>query len=247
MFEVNGKTIAVTGASSGIGQAMASHLAKNGANVIAVARRKIALSKWAETTNGNVAYVAADLGDIDALESVPKKIASHFGKVDILINAAGLNPRIHADEVTKHTWNKTLDINLNAPFFLAQQMIPAMKEAKWGRIINFASLQSERAFENGISYGTAKGGVMQMTRAMAQAWSKNGITVNAIAPGFFPTELTASVFSNEALAQKNADQTCIGRNGNMDDLTGPVQFLCSDASSYITGQTLYVDGGFTAK
>ena len=112
---------------------------------------------------------------------------------------------------------------------------------------HFASLQSERAFENGISYGTAKGGVMQMTRAMAQAWSKNGITVNAIAPGFFPTELTASVFSNEALAQKNADQTCIGRNGNMDDLTGPVQFLCSDASSYITGQTLYVDGGFTAK
>ena len=129
MFEVNGKTITVTGASSGIGQAMASHLAKNGANVIAVARREIALSKWAETTNGNVAYVAADLGDIDALESVSKKIASHFGKVDILINAAGLNPRIHADEVTKHTWNKTLDINLNAPFFLAQQMIPAMKEA----------------------------------------------------------------------------------------------------------------------
>jgi gluconate 5-dehydrogenase/2-deoxy-D-gluconate 3-dehydrogenase len=181
------------------------------------------------------------------LANVSQKIKSHFGNVDILINAAGLNPRIHADEVTKKIWNETLDINLSAPFFLAQQMVPAMKESKWGRIINFASLQSERAFENGISYGTAKGGVMQMTRAMAQAWSKDGITVNAIAPGFFPTELTASVFANEALANQNANQTCIGRNGTMDDLTGPVQFLCSNASAYITGQTLYVDGGFTAK
>ena len=247
MFEVSEKIIAVTGASSGIGQAMASHLAKNGAKVIAVARRVEALSKWAETTEGNVGFVSADLGDIESLEDVSKKITSQFGDVDILINAAGLNPRIHADDVSTKIWNETLDINLNAPFFLAQQMVPAMKKAKWGRIINFASLQSERAFENGISYGTAKGGVMQMTRAMAQAWSKDGITVNAIAPGFFPTELTASVFANEALANQNAKQTCIGRNGNMDDLTGPVQFLCSNASSYITGQTLYVDGGFTAK
>ena len=157
MFEVSEKIIAVTGASSGIGQAMASHLAKSGAKVIAIARRTEALSKWAENTDGSVGFVAADLGDIDSLANVSQKIKSHFGNVDILINAAGLNPRIHADEVTKKSWNETLDINLNAPFFLAQQMVPAMKEAKWGRIINFASLQSERAFENGISYGTAKG------------------------------------------------------------------------------------------
>jgi NAD(P)-dependent dehydrogenase (short-subunit alcohol dehydrogenase family) len=126
-------------------------------------------------------------------------------------------------------------------------MVPAMKEQSWGRIINFASLQSARAFENGIAYGAAKGGIVQMTRAMAQAWSKHGITANAIAPGFFPTELTAPVFADPELAQKNADQTCVGRNGTMRDLAGPVQFLCSDASGYVTGQTLFVDGGFTAK
>ena len=247
MFDVSGKTIAITGASSGIGQAMASHLAANGANVIAVARRMDALQEWADSTDGNTAFVAADLGDIAALADVAADIAGAFGDVDILISAAGLNPRKHADDVTPEIWAKTQDINLNAPFFLAQAMVPAMKEQSWGRIINFASLQSTRAFENGIAYGAAKGGVVQMTRAMAQAWSADGITANAIAPGFFPTELTAPVFADPALAQKNADQTCIGRNGTMADLAGPVQFLCSDASAYITGQTLYVDGGFTAK
>jgi gluconate 5-dehydrogenase/2-deoxy-D-gluconate 3-dehydrogenase len=247
MFDVSGKTVAITGASSGIGQAMGSHLSAMGANVVAVARRADALREWSDTTDGNTAYVAADLGDIDALGDVAKSIADAFGDVDILINAAGLNPRKHADEITPEIWAQTQDINLNAPFFLAQAMVPAMKAKSWGRIINFASLQSMRAFENGIAYGAAKGGVVQMTRAMAQAWSTHGITANAIAPGFFPTELTAPVFADPALAQKNADQTCIGRNGTMADLAGPVQFLCADASAYITGQTIYVDGGFTAK
>jgi NAD(P)-dependent dehydrogenase (short-subunit alcohol dehydrogenase family) len=247
MFDVNGKTIAITGASSGIGRAMATHLAANGANIIAVARRADALNDWADKTDGNTAFVAADLGNIATLPDVAADIATPFGDVDILINAAGLNPRQHADDVTPEVWAQTQDINLNAPFFLAQAMVPAMREQSWGRIINFASLQSARAFENGIAYGAAKGGVVQMTRAMAQAWSKDGITANAIAPGFFPTELTAAVFEDPVLAQKNADQTCIGRNGKMDDLAGPVQFLCSDASAYVTGQTLFVDGGFTAK
>jgi len=222
-------------------------LAGNGANVVAVARREDALRDWAETTDGNTAFVAADLGDIASLTDVVSDISSAFGDVDILINAAGLNPRQNADDITPKVWAQTQDINLNAPFFLAQAMVPAMREQSWGRIINFASLQSVRAFENGIAYGAAKGGVVQMTRAMAQAWSRDGITANAIAPGFFPTELTAPVFADPVLAQKNADQTCVGRNGTMDDLAGPVQFLCSDASAYITGQTLFVDGGFTAK
>jgi gluconate 5-dehydrogenase/2-deoxy-D-gluconate 3-dehydrogenase len=247
MFDINGKTIAITGASSGIGQAMGSHLALQGANVVAVARRADALREWSDTADGNTAYVAADLGDIAMLGDVAKSIAGAFGDVDVLINAAGLNPRKHADDVTPEIWAQTQDINLNAPFFLAQAMVPAMKAKSWGRIINFASLQSMRAFENGIAYGAAKGGVVQMTRAMAQAWSTHGITANAIAPGFFPTELTAPVFADPELAQKNAEQTCIGRNGTMADLAGPVQFLSSDASAYVTGQTLFVDGGFTAK
>ena len=109
------------------------------------------------------------------------------------------------------------------------------------------SLQSRRAFANGISYGASKGGVEQMTRAMAEAWSARGVLCNALAPGFFPTELTGPVFADEAKAQALAEQTCIGRNGTMEDLAGPLRFLCSPASDYVTGQVLFVDGGFTAK
>ena len=122
-----------------------------------------------------------------------------------------------------------------------------MREKGWGRILNFASLQTSRAFPGGIAYGASKGGIGQLTRAMAEAWSKDGINANAIGPGFFPTELTAPVFDDPARAAANAAQTCIGRNGTLDDIKGPILFLCSDAAAYITGQILMVDGGFTAK
>ena len=122
-----------------------------------------------------------------------------------------------------------------------------MKRQGFGRIVNFASLQSERAFNNGLAYGTTKGGVAQMTRAMAEAWSSTGVNTNALAPGFFPTQLTAPVFGDATTAQRLAQQTCVGRNGQMADIDGPLLFLCSDASTYVTGQILYVDGGFTAK
>jgi len=122
-----------------------------------------------------------------------------------------------------------------------------MKARGWGRIINLASLQSLRAFADGAPYGAAKGGVVQLTRAIAQAWSPHGITCNAIGPGFFPTPLTAAVFNDPQRAAANAAQTAIGRNGSLDDLYGATVFLASGASAYVTGQTLYVDGGFTAK
>jgi gluconate 5-dehydrogenase len=122
-----------------------------------------------------------------------------------------------------------------------------MKGMGWGRIVNFASLQSERAFPGGLAYGASKGGIAQLTRAMAEAWSPHGITANALAPGFFPTELTGAVFNDPERAARNAAQTCIGRNGEIADIVGPAIFLCSDASRYVTGQVLFVDGGFTAK
>jgi len=122
-----------------------------------------------------------------------------------------------------------------------------MKKNNWGRIINIASLQSSRAFLNGIAYGASKGGVTQLTRAMAEAWSKDGITANAIAPGFFPTELTAAVFEDDKMSTHHANMTCAGRNGELTDLAGPAIFLASDASGYVTGQVLPVDGGYTAK
>ncbi len=158
-----------------------------------------------------------------------------------------MNTREPADDVTEQGWDQTLALNLSAPFFLSQALVPAMKAKGWGRIVNFASLQTTRAFHGGIAYGATKAGIGQLTRAMAEAWSPHGITANAIGPGFFPTELTQAVFEDTDLAERNAKQTCIGRNGTLEDMDGPILFLCSDASSYVTGQVLMVDGGFTAK
>lgn len=247
LFSVAGRVACVTGASSGIGRALAGALAAAGARVVGVARRADALEAWRAETDGETAALAADLSRPEGMADVAARAAAPFGPPDILINAAGVNLRQNADDVTAEGWRMTLDLNLSTPFFLAQAMIPAMKRKGWGRIVNLASLQSERAFANGVAYGASKGGVAQMTRAMAEAWSKDGITANALAPGFFPTELTGPVFGDPALAARNAAQTCIGRNGALEDLTGPALFLCSPASDYVTGQILYVDGGFTAK
>lgn len=247
LFDISGKVACVTGASSGLGRQAATLLAQAGAQVVGVARRAEELNAWSHNSGGQTACVTADLSDRDALTEAAEAVTAPFGHVDILINAAGINTRQHADDVTAEGWDVTLNLNLAAPFFLAQALVPGMKSKGWGRIVNFASLQSRRAFPAGISYGASKGGVEQMTRAMAEAWSGFGITANAVAPGFFRTELTGPVFANPELAQRNADQTCIGRNGEPSDLDGPLMFFCSPASDYVTGQTLFVDGGFTAK
>lgn len=247
LFDLTGKTACVTGASSGLGRATASLLAEAGVQVVGVARRADQLVAWQGETDGETAIVAADLSDCAALADVAVQVASPFGPPDILINAAGINTRQHADDVTPEGWDQTMNLNLATPFFLAQAMAPAMKARGCGRIINFASLQSRRALGNGITYGASKGGVEQLTRAMAEAWGPHGITANALAPGFFRTELTGPVFADPVLAKRNADQTCIGRNGEPEDLYGPLMFFCSRASDYVTGQVLFVDGGFTAK
>lgn len=247
LFGVSGKTALVSGASSGIGRALASALSEAGANVVGLARRQEALRDWQSESSGETAILSCDLSDPADMAEVAQRAEKTFGAPDILINAAGINTRQPADDVTLEGWQTTLDLNLSAPFFLAKALVPAMREKGWGRIINFASLQTVRAFPGGIAYGASKGGVGQMTRAMAEAWSRSGITANALAPGFFPTELTGPVFDNPELAARNAAQTCIGRNGTMADLVGPTLFLASDASAYVTGQILFVDGGFTAK
>ncbi|WP_050927637.1 SDR family NAD(P)-dependent oxidoreductase [Aestuariivita boseongensis] len=247
LFSLTGRVACVTGASSGLGRQAACALSGAGARVVGVARRREALDGLCAELGDSCAAVDADVADRDGLAETVRRISEPFGAPDILINAAGLNTREAADDVTNDGWDATLAINLSAPFFLAQAMVPAMRAKCWGRIVNFASLQSFRAFPGGIAYGATKGGVAQMTRAMAEAWSRDGITANAIGPGFFPTELTAAVFNDEERAARNAAQTCIGRNGRPEDMDGPLLFFCSDASGYVTGQILMVDGGFTAK
>lgn len=247
LFDLRGRVACVTGASAGLGQRAAEVLADAGARVVGVARRAEALEEWAHRIGKPAATVTADLSDRTAIAQIAADICVPFGAPDIVVHAAGINTREVADDVTEAGWNVTMNLNLAAPFFLTQALVPAMKAKGWGRVVNFASLQTTRAFPAGVAYGASKAGIGQLTRAMAEAWSRDGINVNAIGPGFFPTELTGPVFADPERAARNAAQTCIGRNGALEDIDGPLLFLCSDASSFVTGQVLMVDGGYTAK
>lgn len=247
LFDLTGRVACVTGASSGIGRRVAITLAAAGAYVVGVARREDALLSLKEEIGEGADYVVADVADRANVQALVDAISAPFGAPDIVVHAAGVNTREVADDVTPQGWDQTLALNLSAPFFISQAMVPAMRAKGWGRIVNFASLQTTRAFPGGVAYGASKGGIGQLTRAMAEAWSVDGITANAIGPGFFPTELTAAVFDDHARTARNAAQTCAGRNGRLEDMDGPLLFLCSQASSYVTGQVLMVDGGFTAK
>jgi NAD(P)-dependent dehydrogenase (short-subunit alcohol dehydrogenase family) len=250
LFDITGRVALVTGGSSGIGLAIANALAQAGARVVLVARRQPELDvavTGLKNDGHSVAALSCDLSDRAALADCAARAGALLGAPDILVNAAGVNIRKPFPELEEKDWDATLAINLAAPFFLTQKLAPAMAAKRWGRIINIASLQSVRAFNNSGPYGTSKGGVVQLTRASAEYWSQFGVTCNAIAPGFFKTPLTAPVFDDPARAAAMAAQTMIGRNGELQDLYGAAVFLASDASAYITGQTLFVDGGFSAK
>jgi len=250
LFDLQGRRAFVTGGNSGIGEAMARALGLAGARVMLVARREAELRAATERlrTDGiDASSLAADLCDVDALRRAALQAEEQLGGVDILVNAAGVNLRQPFAEVTPQAWQTQIALHLTAPFFLTQALAPGMAARGWGRIINIASLQSVRAFPDSAPYGAGKGGVLQLTRAIAQEWSAKGVTCNAIGPGFFPTPLTAAMFDNPEAAARNAAQTCAGRNGALQDLYGATIFLASQASAFITGQTLMVDGGFTAK
>lgn len=250
LFDLAGKTALVTGGNSGLGLAMARALGLAGAELILVARRQEALQRAAAQLSAEGVGVHIHSADIStpqgALECATS-IVNQFGPVDILVNAAGVNLRQPFSQVTPESWSVQLNLHLSAPFFLSQILAPHMSRRGWGRIINIASLQSFRAFADSAPYGAGKGGIVQLTRAIAREWSQYGITCNAIGPGFFPTELTRPVFENPELAEKNASQTCTGRNGRLEDIYGCTVFLASDASAYITGQVIMVDGGFSAR
>jgi NAD(P)-dependent dehydrogenase (short-subunit alcohol dehydrogenase family) len=250
LFDLSGRTALVTGGNSGIGLALARALGLAGASVVLTARREADLQSASATLEAEgiaASWIKADLAEPDCASAVSAALATRGQSIDILINAAGLNLRQPFSAVTAAAFDLHMAVHLRAPFLLTQALAPAMAERGWGRIVNIASLQSWRAFPDCAPYGTAKAGVMQLTRATAEAWSRHGITCNAIAPGFFHTPLTAAVFKDPERSAKNAAQTAIGRNGVVEDLHGTAVFLASNASAYVTGQTLAVDGGFTAK
>ena len=247
-FSLENKVALITGGTSGLGKMMALALAKAGAFVWIASSRNNADETLQEIKQqgSNGSFVQVDVTSSEALEKIVSEVLEKSQRIDILVNAAGINLRTSAEDLTLTDWQKTIDINLTAPFYLSQLVSDSMKKNKWGRIINIASLQSLRAFDNSIPYGASKGGIMQLTRALAQAYSKDGILVNAIAPGFFRTNLTESLFQNPEKLKELANKTMMGRNGEEKDVFGISVFLCSEANSYVTGQTVFLDGGFSA-
>lgn len=249
LFDLSGRVAVITGGNSGIGRAIAEAYAEAGAAVVLMARRAAELEAAVAAIRGQGGRAAAQACDLtrrDELERAAEAAVAAFGAPDILVNAAGVNIRRPMLEIADADWDTTIAINLSAPFLLARRLVPKMIERGWGRVINIASLQSVRAFANSGAYGASKGGVMQLTRAQAEAFSRYGVNCNAIAPGFFATPLTAPVFADPARAMAMAEKTMIGRNGELDDLKGTAIFLAARASDYVTGQTIFVDGGFSA-
>ncbi len=238
----------VTGGSSGIGAGMASALSRAGARVVLVARDAGRLGVAADglcARGGQAAWVSVDLADRAGLERAADEAAAAFGPPDILVNCAGINLRPPLASLTVEDWDLTLAVNLTAPFLLGQRFGPLMAARGWGRIINVTSQQASRAFSNSGGYGASKGGLAALTRSQSEAWARSGVCCNSVCPGFVATRLNAAVAADPERMAAMAARTMTGRNGEPADFAGVAVFLASRASDYVTGQTLYVDGGFS--
>jgi gluconate 5-dehydrogenase len=194
----------------------------------------------------SVAWVAADLASRAEAERAADEAEAAFGPVDILVNCAGVNIRPPLASLSVADWDTTMAVNLTAPFLLAQRFGPSMAARGFGRIINVTSQQAQRAFANSGGYGASKGGLASLTRSQSEAWASAGVCCNSVCPGFVPTRLNAHLAADPALSAALAARTMVGRNGLAADFAGVTVFLASRASDYVTGQTLYVDGGFSA-
>jgi NAD(P)-dependent dehydrogenase (short-subunit alcohol dehydrogenase family) len=249
MFSLSGRVAVVTGGSSGIGRAIALALGQAGASVVVVARGQANLDDAVAELRAagcQASAVSADLGDRAALSRAAAATRTLHGPPDILVNCAGLNVRPPMAELTIGQWDQLMAVNLTAPFLLGQDFGPEMAARGWGRIINVTSQQAHRAFANSGGYGATKGGLASLTRSQSEAWAGSGVCCNALCPGFVITPLTAHVAADPELTAALAARTMIGRNGLAGDFAGAAVFLAGRASDYITGQTIYVDGGLSA-
>jgi NAD(P)-dependent dehydrogenase (short-subunit alcohol dehydrogenase family) len=249
LFSLDGRVALVTGGSSGIGRAIAEGCAQAGASVVVMARTEGALTDTVRAitqAGGHAADVRVDLSDRAALADAAERSAEPFGEPDILVCAAGINLRPSMNALTVDAWDTTMALNADAPFLLGQRFGATMAERGWGRIINIGSQQSIRAFGNSGAYGVSKAAVVALTRSQAEAWSASGVCCNALIPGFVESAMTHEVSSDPTRLAELAARTMVGRNGVPQDMVGAAIFLASPAASYVTGQSLFVDGGFSA-
>ena len=250
MFDLTGKVAIVTGGSRGIGFGIAQALAGAGAAIVVAATNVDQCAdavRQLQASGATAASVPTNVADADAAMALVAETLGHLGRLDILVNNAGINIRKRPEDYTVEEWHQVLSVNLDGPFFCSRAAYPAMKASGGGKIINIASLMSIFANEKAAAYGAAKGGLVQLTKALAVAWAKDGIQANAILPGWIDTDLTQGARQQlPGLDEAVQARTPEGRWGVPQDLGGAAVFLASSGSDFITGTTLLVDGGFAA-
>jgi gluconate 5-dehydrogenase len=251
MFSLKGKKAIVTGASSGLGAQFAKTLARAGADVAIVARRfeKLeALAAEIETLGVRCLPLRCDVLEVEQIKSTVAAVKTEFGRIDILVNNAGVAKNVDAQDQSDEDWSLVINTNLNSVYYFAREVGKVMIEQQYGRIINLGSIHSRVAMQHmKISgYCSAKGGVFMLTKDLATEWAQHGITVNAIGPSYFHSEMTASVAQSEPFQALLKANCPMGRMGNPEELDGALLYFASDAGSFTTGQLLQIDGGWTA-
>jgi NAD(P)-dependent dehydrogenase (short-subunit alcohol dehydrogenase family) len=247
-FELTGKVAMVTGASRGLGQYFGRALAKAGADLVITSREAATLKSFQAEIEGlgrKALPLALDVKDYGSIQALVPAVLAHFATIDILVNNAGCNVRKPALEVTWDDWNLILDTNLRGTFFVSQAVARHMVTKKYGRIINIGSVTCVSGYAGLGPYGASRGGVKQLTMSLADDWGIHGITVNCLAPGWFKTQQNAVMYEDKSWVDYLSDRIPLKRPGQPQDLEGAVVFLASDASAYVTGQTLLVDGGIS--
>jgi NAD(P)-dependent dehydrogenase (short-subunit alcohol dehydrogenase family) len=248
LFDLSGQVALITGTSRGLGQYFARALAKAGADLILTSRKREALANFEDEIRAlgrRVVSLELDVRDHASIQRMGAEAEAAFGQVDILVNNAGCNVRKPALDVTWDDWNLVLDTNLRGSFFVAQAMARGMIARGYGRMINIGSVTSVFGYAGLAPYGASRGGIRQLTMSLADDWSPHGVTVNCLAPGWFKTSQNRVMYEDSEWVEYLVERIPAKRPGMPDDLDGAIVFLASEASRYITGQTLLVDGGIS--
>ncbi len=247
-FDLTGKVALITGTSRGLGQHFGRALARAGADLIITSRDPDTLQPFQKEIEAMVRKalpLALDVRELDSIQAMVAAAVAYYGKIDVLVNNAGCNVRKPAVDVTWDDWNLILETNLRGTFFVSQAVALRMIPRKYGRIINIGSVTCVAGYAGLGPYGASRGGVKQLTMSLADDWGIHGITVNCLAPGWFKTAQNAVMYENKEWVDYLCDRIPLKRPGQPNDLEGAVVFLASDASAYVTGQTLLVDGGIS--